>query len=576
MSEPHVQHRKRARVACEACRQLKRKCDGAQPCGACVRFEYTCTYDKTDQLESTTRVRQRRRIGGPALESQPLHGASPSTGPSPTFTHGDTSSPLPALSSGGYLRSLEANSGAAFVRRLALGIDPKNAPRMHLFAWNAFLDARQAVGTPTARPIREILTQEDMLTLRDVYFKKIDQCYGFIDRAELDRHIESRWATRSSSDYTYDAVLCGVAALGCLFSHIQPLQMELDLMESARTLLERALYTTPSATIVTAWVLRVSYLRMAGTPHAAWMASGILVHLVESAGLHYEPVIEGSSILQTSSEGVDPEIRRQLFGLAQHLNIWISFDLGRSRVALPNATTILPSPRRGNCTLALLELLPYSALLDPDRAPNAAELQDALITVAARTHVEPPSVLAQCNLTLCIYRRLRSLNVAFDESLLAQVLEVARRGVRAARRMVEDGTPWHHMANVPFQVVCVLLAIDTPASLAQLGAAVDCLHAIAATYHTEATQEALRTASLLIQLHRRRKEKSVAELSDMLKLYPASNAALPAAPSAEGSSANPPDKLDMGYLDSLMAEIPSLEDFDLDQLLSQGFDWRAG
>ncbi|UZP46152.1 hypothetical protein NXS19_013964 [Fusarium pseudograminearum] len=41
-----TQGRKRSRLACGTCRELKRKCDGSQPCGACIRFEYDCTYNK--------------------------------------------------------------------------------------------------------------------------------------------------------------------------------------------------------------------------------------------------------------------------------------------------------------------------------------------------------------------------------------------------------------------------------------------------------------------------------------------------------------------------------------------------
>ncbi|MBE3049542.1 Zn(II)2Cys6 transcription factor, partial [Candidatus Bathyarchaeota archaeon] len=38
------QGRKRSKLACEPCRELKRKCDGSSPCATCLRFEYDCTF----------------------------------------------------------------------------------------------------------------------------------------------------------------------------------------------------------------------------------------------------------------------------------------------------------------------------------------------------------------------------------------------------------------------------------------------------------------------------------------------------------------------------------------------------
>ena len=119
-----TQGRKRSRLACETCRDLKRKCDGNQPCGACVRFEYECTY-KTPANKKRKTVEPDQ---APPLPSPPVHVEK---------------EVKPCAASPHHLQSLEANSGAAFLRRLALRLDPKSAPRMHTFSWNAFLGARR-------------------------------------------------------------------------------------------------------------------------------------------------------------------------------------------------------------------------------------------------------------------------------------------------------------------------------------------------------------------------------------------------------------------------------------------------
>ena len=513
-----------------------------------MRFEYDCFYQPTPTHRKRTDV-----VQDTTSQSISIHPATPSA-------HSETRPPQSI--SPNPLRSLEANSGAAFVRRLALRIDPTNAPRFRLFPWNAFLGARQAAGTPVAQPITDMLSQAHMETLTAIYFDKIDPCYGFIDRHDLEQHVRSRWTSAAVED-SRDAELCGVAALGCLFSQVHPPALELDLVESAKRILELKLSDIPSITSIRACVLRVAYLRMAGTPHMAWMASCVLMHMIEAAGLHCEPS-EGS-VLNLSREDIDPELRRRLFGIARHLNIWMAFDIGHSRVSLHNTTTVSPSARPGCFTAEFLELLQYSEILDPDKCLDVHELQFALSKVLERDHSEPPLVQAQCNLTLCICRRLQALNVVFTGSLLQQILALTTKGIRASQAMVKTGSPWHHMVNVPFQVVCILLAIDTSTSISQLRDVMQCLSNIATTYNTEATQEALRTASLLILLHQRRKELDASRLNEVLSLYPAVNLT-----DAQNTLTSQQPE-DIRWLDGLMEGIPSLQGFDLDQFFSGGF-----
>lgn len=450
------------------------------------------------------------------------------------------------------------------MRRLALKIDPANAPRLRLFAWNAFLGERTQARPIAARTrkITDLLSQADMETLTDVYYTKFDPCYGFVDRRDLEESITSRWMTHFyDEEMPRDAELCAIAAIGCLFSSVQPLMIESDAVESARTILERTKFDTPSLTSIRAWVLRVAYLRMTGKPHKAWMASCILMHMVEASGIHLES--SKISVLDFPREDINADTRRRTVGVAQHLNTWMSFDLGRTRVVLHNATTTLPAPRPGNYTVELLELLPYSELLDPNNTLDVHELESALSQILARNHSDPPLIQAQCNLMLCICRRLQALNLTFSGERLEQILALTLKSIHASQSMVENVTPWHHMTNIPFQVVCMLLAIDTPASIAQLKDVMQCLSNIVSTYRTDATQEALRTASLLIQLHQKRKELDASNLNDILRLHQ----------SGAGSDASLSNQQllqveNMEWLDDFMAGIPSLQNVDLDQFLS--------
>ena len=468
---------------------------------------------------------------------------------------------------------MDANSGATFVRELALSLDPVNAPRMHLFAWNGFWGARQTDHpVPMDSSITGLLSQFDMETLAMVYFDKVDPCYGFVDRNEVHRRIKQRWRSSLLGD-PYDAVLCGIAALACLFSRCQSKEVELSLAEAARVELERTLSDVPDHDTATGWVLRVAYLRMTSSPHTAWMASCLMMHVIEAAGLHRE-ASEHYSVHTGVSSGND-EIRRRLFGVAQHLNLWISFDVGRTRVSLRNATRTPPSERPGDYTTELLGLLPHTEMLDPAKTTSTEELASALDVVLERTHSEPPSILAQTNLVLCLYRRLRAVDTASVSRVLDKMLALMARAIHSAQAMLNACSPWHHIANIPFQIICTLLAIDTPTSLAQLEDAMQTLENVATTYDTQPLQEAVRTASFIVLLHQRRKEADLAELSGVLRRHPVGTTA-PSMPQngTLGDSEQqvlPSIAETSSWLDGAVADIPYLQNFNIDDFLNDDY-----
>lgn len=429
---------------------------------------------------------------------------------------------------------------------------------MHTFSWNAFLGARKSSHVPVSRPITDLLSKEDMESLSAVYFQKMDPIYGFVDKEDISQTIQGRWSGYIY-DQSQDSILCGIAAIGCLFSQVEPPAVELDLIETARFILEQKMSDDPSAASVTGWLLRVVYLRIAGTPHTAWMASSILMHMLEAAGLHCEPSQE--SVLPVTEEKVDTELRRRLFAVAEHLNIWISFDMGRSRTILCNSTLEMPCSREGDYTHELMELLPYSTDLDPNKTQDVSELEASLSTVLSRTHSVPPSIMAQTNLSLCLCRRLQSMNTTFSGKILDQILSITKTGIEAAQAILDARSPWHHMANVPFQIICVLLAIDTGESIAQLKDAMQCLSNVATVYNTNATKEALNTASLLILMQQRRKEKCASTLSDVLKTFPI--VSLP-----ETRDETPVAEMDdMRWLNNLVGDLSSFDYADLDRFL---------
>lgn len=535
--------RKRSRLACKPCRERKRKCNGDEPCITCSEWGYECYYE--------TRQRKPRTASQPAPDAQPELQSSPKTTVGPSPIDPDQS---------GLVRRLEANSGAAFVRKLGLKIDPAKAPKLNLFGWNIGTRKLSAQSIPTsALSIIEITSLEHMKSLAQVYFDKADPCYGFIDRRNFFERLEARWLSPLVPDI-YDSVLSGVAAIGCLFSQRHATVTELHLVRTANCCLNtHHLSGPPSIDLLTGWVLRSFYLRLTDSPYSTWIASSTLMHLLEAAGLH--PETPENSVLPHSAI-CDPDLQRRLVGVAHHLNMWTSFDLGLSRVSFQkNDLPLPPSPKPGDYTDEILGLLPISVSLDPGKAKDETDLTSILAKLLDGTHTQPPSVLAQCNLALCILRRIHTQNMDISSNLADRVLILLKKGLGCASSMVLDCSPWHQVANVPFQIICVLLTMDTRSSLAILPEAMRTLSLVASTYDTEALAEAYSTACLLVLLHQQRRKDDIAVLGEALNVHQQGR------PVESPPQLNPSSE-EYSWLGALVADLPGLQRVDLDQFLN--------
>jgi hypothetical protein len=541
MSLPAKQHR-RSLIACEPCRNRKRKCNSQQPCAACKESEIRCYYDTHARKKRNKKLVLQRMTTGDQQISEPKTSATDES----AVEH-----------------SPEANSAAAFARTLALKLDPVRAPKPQLFGWNIGEREREgphllSAGSPS---IGEITWKEQLEKLAHIYFDKVDPYYGFVDREAFTHRCQARWEESVEDIDPYDATICGVAAMGLLFSATKVSLTEVLFVECARVALEK--YTTPgqvSMDMITGWTLRLAYLRLTGTPHDAWMASCTVMHLIDIARLHLEH--PSSSILVQNAiadeKTVTSEIRIRLFGYAQYIHTWISYDLGLSRIVLHGSKYTSPSSTRENDhTAEMLSLLPLSELLDPREPVDPERLTKEFSNILRNIEAPPPSILSQCNLALCIHRRLLALGRLLSNELIMKLLLFTARALACARTLASTLNPWRHVASVPFQILCTLLAIDSPFSQAQLSDTMRTLQEISLIYDTSVMREAYQTACLLLALHRKKKEEEVDHLSGLVQ-----NHCSEVGPSVSGercAGAGMPD------LDEMMAEVPGLEDFDFTQ-----------
>ncbi|PNP58344.1 hypothetical protein THARTR1_01859 [Trichoderma harzianum] len=340
-----VSKRKRSRLACEPCRERKRKCVGGNPCETCVSWGYECHFNgEKEKRHVSERESDRPTLDAARREQQSLDAEQ----------ERDT-----------VVRRVEANCSAAFVRNMSLKINPTSAPRFSLFGWNTGARQPSTPGDAFTPLAINMTSLQHIEALAQVHFDKVNCCYGFIDRQCFFKRLKTRWQTPSEPQM-FDAILTGVAALGSLFSQRTVTTIESQLVAKSRSILDaHHLTEPPSLDLLTAWTLRTVYLRITDSPYATWIASSTLMHLIEVSELHSTL----RSAMPQCDQYDDDGIRRRLVGVARHLNVWTSYDLGLPRVPYQESDLPVQDLRDpGNYTAETLSLLPaslpYSTAID--------------------------------------------------------------------------------------------------------------------------------------------------------------------------------------------------------------------
>ncbi|KAJ5081748.1 hypothetical protein NUU61_010012 [Penicillium alfredii] len=498
--QPH-QSRQRVKRACETCKVRKRKCDGREPCGFCLRYEYGCSYGTHARRKATVSKSPR-----PASTTEAIHHADADTDANLT----ERPTRAESLSQ----QRIEASSGTAFPQVLGLELSQDDAPRVYGVSWN--LGPRKELA-PSVTRITALLSIDEMESFAEIYLAHIHPIYAILDADVLKHEIATRWENPHVTD-DYDPILYGAAALGSLYCGHDGHVREGELVQCARNLLEAtSIMRKPSLHHAIAWVLRTLYLRSTNSAHAAWMASCITIHVIEATGAHRDSGLEALLDPETTFSKRDEETRRRLIWVAITLNAWISFEYGRPRVLMNGVACNTPSPRDGDFTVDLIRMYQISEKLDPNHVNNPVDLQESLSQIQLLVVGHDVLALSRTNLAFAIYRRLRVASSAIPNDVLTRVIELGNLGLDAAVRLAEARRPWWHVANVPFQFVCTLLAMDTRESLLNVGHALRAFKTIAQYFRTRNIQHALETAEFLVRLSQHKKKGDLDALNGGLQ-----------------------------------------------------------
>jgi hypothetical protein len=356
-------------------------------------------------------------------------------------------------------------------------------------------------------------------TLLEFFFATIHPVFGFLDKDHLYERCETHWHEKPQT-LDFEAIVCGVVALASLFNGSLDQEEEMWLILHAKEILEDPLVGRfPSIDQIAAWILRTIYIRATTRPHVAWICSCTTMHLVEATGLNQAPQF----VMLTTNKGVQgstPErsdIVKRTARVAHSLHVIIAYEYGRSvmNFDFPAQNALALSNRAGDFTPRLCSLVEAVPLI-PMGADSVATIQD--LSSAINKLADTPAdhdflVLVRADLVFSIYRRLRLLEPNLRQSLLDEVISTGMSALPAARALASQNQPWWNVISTVFQFVCVLLAIDSHASVTNLSDAMDTLGMIVDHLKTHLATEALATARSLVRasLDRRRKGVEILE-----------------------------------------------------------------
>ena len=415
-------------------------------------------------------------------------------------------------------RFTSAYSAIAWPKALGVSLDMPVPPRLQSFAWNP--GHRNEPKVIPQNNISNIITLEEMRHYSDIFFNEVNPTFGIVDRELYGPRSADFWISQKRGT-DFEALICGVVALGSYFSGHSPLVAEAQVVEQGRLLLDLTFAHAPgwlSLKHVQAWVLRAIYLRSTTRPHLAWMASNTAIHVAEALGLHRE--ITDSQISRDVPRLIsmlEITIRRKVFWMAMGINQFLASEYGRTRATIELVCCQPPPSQTHDIsteTLAIFQSVPPTQNL-LGRGPELLEVLESAMALPANS---PFLGLLRADSCFCTFRMLRSTNLNLTCAQVASLLGVIRVALDGATFLVSMTQPWWNIVGTPFHSVCVLLSLDVSESLAMIPLALETLKNVTTKFDSHLSREALRTAHALVQAAHAKRRKELENIDKGLSV----------------------------------------------------------
>lgn len=363
LHEHAARERTRVAKACESCKRKKIKCNGIQPCAACLKSSIKCVYNSG--------VR-------PSPPHPPDHGTS--SGNLAEYTTGALLERVRLLEkmiedkkdislkeeiqeidkmrfvneidndqrrlldklrySKRFLVVLSNILGNVIYSNLSPSSQKQVAvPRVQGYGWNMsgvhYLSPKEIAPPFILDPTLE-------RRLLNYFFDHVNPLHVILHRPVFMKQYEAYLVSKNKDDTLLLSALCNLAcALGMRFSEVAekeeyPRGLEEKLFESAHAVIRDLSFQWESIEIVQGWLLCALYLRICHRQTSTWMALGQAFRLCHSLGLMKKYWLKSRPAYE-SQKGT------RVFWACYTFDRFISLDLGRS-FAIKESDITLPIP----------------------------------------------------------------------------------------------------------------------------------------------------------------------------------------------------------------------------------------
>lgn len=481
-------------------RRRKRRCDGSQPCRACIEYEYDCRY-----------------IDTPSAAAEAGEASRASSHPEQTFATIDdpapNPTPRPIAATGLIMTFPQMVAEAAHDPSISASID---------FGYNVGVQNVRPAQIPATVSLRTVFTLHEAATYCQNYIRSCNQIFPIVDGEVLAAELEilmNQTQQRKEQDLVIEVAVTLAVLIGFYISWESPDYRHLRLSSHAQTELDRLTFreTRSDLWLLRAWNLRTLLLRFCSSPSRTWLSSCTTMHVAEMAGIL--PSQQMNS-LEESTQTTTSE-QQALFWISWVLNQFISLETGKTPI-IQSSIELIDDSFKISATVTRL-------------AQIFGQLHFAKVTTS-------PAAARTCILELC--RREaeeqafnRSEMVLFEASILCQLCRLViqnggcikpgmalairanlQSALEVADNLLSSRQPWFTLAICP-HILCVCLAVGKslydllPQTLPLLYKTFQC-------FNTESLQDAQEAARALIEASLRSKEEDTSTLRNALRHIP--------------------------------------------------------
>lgn len=537
--------------ACHPCRRSKRKCNGLMPCETCRKYSRNCTYEASSTLGAKGSHENQASLPFPHkqvsdVSRRPLKSYAKLYVQSNRHQDSESDNSLLQYNENCMEPMSKVISNEDIAERSSLApryATPedhlKNSSRGNVFtnwisqevgenisihgrAWNLGLtDDRQMFRLVD---IKKVLSQAHTERLSLSFFDIVHPIYSIVDKKS---YTEKLALVYSDQPFEYgdgfQLVIFGVIALGSLFSRGKQIVPSIvDRRELERLLIhtvELRLYRVSSSGLksnnlntlryLQAWILYLVYLRAAANPSAMWMTSSQALQYAELVGLPTE---------SRWKPGYEQDMSRRVFWYLKSLNYMTSIELGLPEVQHNTIRSRYPD-NKNDANDCIHEYLELYRITESTLVPNsgAKDISHGIRILEKYIPSNQHLSLERSYLAIIFFRRLYSLKYSFVNDITPLLLNVAVSGLDACCDFARNQIPWWHVANLPFQLLCMLLIIDSKKSITLVDKALKAIVLVSQNFETKEITDTVNTAYNLVTLMERRKFYDYSKFQDLVK-----------------------------------------------------------